>query len=538
MFVVAGTTLAWMVDSWRTPDAVGQMPFPEPDEPRLIVLAHRSGAARGGRAGAHRAAAARAGPPVASRYWWSSATTTPARPRSPTGWPRPTHGSWWWSTTACRRTSRRRSTGRCRTAPARSSASSTPRTRSRPGLLRHVDACFRANRAHVVQGGVQLMNYRSSWWSLRNTLEYFFWFSSRLHFHARNGFIPLGGNTVFVRTDLLRLVGGWDTECLAEDCELGIRLSVAGARVAVAYSPELATREETPPTLRGLVQAAHPVEPGLPAGAAARASGGGCPASASGRWPGTCWPCRSCRRSPGSWCRCRCWPCSVSRRPAPFVLLTFVPLAATLATLAVEIIGLSEFNRMFDAAGAPARLRQARPRCAAVPAAALLRRAARLGAANCAASVAGRRPNTSAHTGNSSPPGVRHGDRHVRPGPASAGPRRWKARRPSRSSRWWTVGCAGGCGGVSSTTGSTWRSSPVLMVLGGIVHVAACTRSPARFDDEGTYTAYALGGAELARARPLHVLVRAPAAGLDADRAVDVDDPRVRPRPVRRGRRP
>ena len=134
-------------------------------------------------------------------------------------------------------------------------------------LLKHVDACFRQTGAHVVQGGVQLMNYRSSWWALRNCLEYFFWFASRLHFHARNGFIPLGGNTVFVRTDLLRLVGGWDVDCLAEDCELGIRLSVAGARVAVVLQPRPGDPRGDPTHPEGPAQAAHPVEPGLPAGA-------------------------------------------------------------------------------------------------------------------------------------------------------------------------------------------------------------------------------------------------------------------------------
>jgi cellulose synthase/poly-beta-1,6-N-acetylglucosamine synthase-like glycosyltransferase len=150
-----------------------------------------------------------------------------------------------------------------------------------PALLRHVDTCFRSTQAHVVQGGVQLMNFRSSWWSLRNVLEYFFWFSSRLHLHARKRFIPLGGNTVFVRTDLLRQADGWDPNCLAEDCELGVRLSSWGARVAVAYSPELTTREETPPTLKGLLSSA-------PAGArassrcCARASGNGSRPVASG----------------------------------------------------------------------------------------------------------------------------------------------------------------------------------------------------------------------------------------------------------------
>jgi len=121
-----------------------------------------------------------------------------------------------------------------------------------PTLLRYVDASFRANDAHVVQGGVQLMNYRSNWFAVRNVMEYYFWFRSRLHFHARQRFIPLGGNTVFVRRDLLQQVGGWDPECLAEDCELGVRLSSMGARVAVAYDPALVTREETPATLKQL----------------------------------------------------------------------------------------------------------------------------------------------------------------------------------------------------------------------------------------------------------------------------------------------
>jgi cellulose synthase/poly-beta-1,6-N-acetylglucosamine synthase-like glycosyltransferase len=118
-----------------------------------------------------------------------------------------------------------------------------------PALIQRVDQTFQKTGADVVQAGVQLMNFRSSWFAVRNVLEYYFWFRSRLHFHARHGFIPLGGNTVFVRTHVLRKVEGWDADCLAEDCELGVRLSSLGAQTAVFYEPELATREETPPTL-------------------------------------------------------------------------------------------------------------------------------------------------------------------------------------------------------------------------------------------------------------------------------------------------
>ncbi len=123
-----------------------------------------------------------------------------------------------------------------------------------PRLLRVVDGVFRTTGAGVVQGGVQLVNFRSTWFSLWNCLEYFFWFRSRLHLQERHGFIPLGGNTVFVRRELLRAVGGYDPECLAEDCELGVRLSTLGVPIVVAYDPYLVTREETPDTVRSLVK--------------------------------------------------------------------------------------------------------------------------------------------------------------------------------------------------------------------------------------------------------------------------------------------
>jgi cellulose synthase/poly-beta-1,6-N-acetylglucosamine synthase-like glycosyltransferase len=123
-----------------------------------------------------------------------------------------------------------------------------------PALLQRVDQCFQRTDADIVQAGVQLMNFRSSWFTVHNVLEYYFWFRSRLHLHARQRFIPLGGNTVFIRTPVLHAVAGWDPDCLAEDCELGVRLSALGAHTVVFYEPELVTREECPPTLRAFVR--------------------------------------------------------------------------------------------------------------------------------------------------------------------------------------------------------------------------------------------------------------------------------------------
>jgi cellulose synthase/poly-beta-1,6-N-acetylglucosamine synthase-like glycosyltransferase len=214
------------------------------------------------------------------------------------------------------------------------------------GLLRLVEARFEETGADVVQAGVQLMNIQSSWWSLRNCLEYYFWFRSRLHFHAGQRFIPLGGNTVFVRSELLRQHNGWDAECLAEDCEIGVRLSVAGAKVAVAYDPETVTREETPDSIRALVKQRTRWDQGF------------LQVLRKGEW----------KRLPTSRQRGLARftlampflqaltglliPLSVAamfllKLPVAITLATFVPLLPTLVTLAVESVGLTEFGAAF-----------------------------------------------------------------------------------------------------------------------------------------------------------------------------------------------
>ena len=119
-------------------------------------------------------------------------------------------------------------------------------------LLVHAEALLTHSGADVVQGGVQLMNLGTGlgkWFQVHNVLEYFFWFTSRMAFHASTGFVPLGGNTVFVRRELLERAGGWPLS-ITEDCALGVRLTAEfGAKVATAYSAKLTTREEAPPSI-------------------------------------------------------------------------------------------------------------------------------------------------------------------------------------------------------------------------------------------------------------------------------------------------
>ncbi|MBI2955494.1 MAG: glycosyltransferase [Chloroflexi bacterium] len=118
-----------------------------------------------------------------------------------------------------------------------------------PDIFNIVNTVMVEEEVKVVQCGVQLMNYDSSWYSTLNVLEYFFWFKSRLHYHARMGMIPLGGNTVFFAREIMERLGGWDEQNLTEDADVGIRISVLKEKVRVVYDDEYVTKEETPPTL-------------------------------------------------------------------------------------------------------------------------------------------------------------------------------------------------------------------------------------------------------------------------------------------------
>jgi cellulose synthase/poly-beta-1,6-N-acetylglucosamine synthase-like glycosyltransferase len=123
-----------------------------------------------------------------------------------------------------------------------------------PDILGVVNTIILDEGSPVIQCGVQLMNYADRWFSSLNVLEYFFWFKSRMHYHAAMRMVPLGGNTVFVRRDLLLSADGWDQHCLTEDADIGIRLSAIGIPIRVVYEDALVTREESPPTVQQFVR--------------------------------------------------------------------------------------------------------------------------------------------------------------------------------------------------------------------------------------------------------------------------------------------
>ncbi len=222
-----------------------------------------------------------------------------------------------------------------------------------PQLLNSVARVMATGACAAMQSGVQLMNYWSSWFAVRNVLEYYFWFRSRLHFQAERGFIPLGGNTVFVRRSVLELLGGWDGDCLAEDCDLGVRLSSHGFRIFVSYDPVLVTKEEVPATLGAFVRQRT------------RWNQGFLQVLFKGDWK------MLARRrdralalytlstpfvqsATGLLLPLAVITMVVGRIPAPLAMLSFLPLIPTFVTVAVEHLALQEFTQLY---GVKARIR-------------------------------------------------------------------------------------------------------------------------------------------------------------------------------------
>ncbi len=118
-----------------------------------------------------------------------------------------------------------------------------------PEIFNVINTTMVNEGVRVVQAGVQLIDFASHWYSVHNVLEYFFWFKSRLSYHARQGFTTLGGNTIFFRRDVLEEIGGWDENILTEDADIGVKVSLLGYRIKVIYGDEYTTKEETPPSL-------------------------------------------------------------------------------------------------------------------------------------------------------------------------------------------------------------------------------------------------------------------------------------------------
>lgn len=88
-----------------------------------------------------------------------------------------------------------------------------------------------------IQGVLDYYNPRTNWLSRCFTIEYAAWFRLMLPGLEKLGLVvPLGGTTLFFRTELLEKLGGWDAHNVTEDADLGIRLARHGYRTELLHT--------------------------------------------------------------------------------------------------------------------------------------------------------------------------------------------------------------------------------------------------------------------------------------------------------------
>jgi len=121
-------------------------------------------------------------------------------------------------------------------------------------LLNAVNTIILREGRKVIQTGVKLMNWRSNWYSLHAALEYYFWFNSRLHWYADHGSITLGGVGIFLPSEVMQAVGGWDENCLTEDAQLGMACSLQKCQFRILCEEKRSIREEVPLSIASFVK--------------------------------------------------------------------------------------------------------------------------------------------------------------------------------------------------------------------------------------------------------------------------------------------
>lgn len=108
-----------------------------------------------------------------------------------------------------------------------------------PDQLKQAVMLFRASGPEIacLQGQLAYHNHAQNLLTRWFAIEYNVWFRRYLSGLARLRVpLPLGGTSNHFRTAILRQLGGWDPFNVTEDCDLGVRLHVAGYRTRMLDS--------------------------------------------------------------------------------------------------------------------------------------------------------------------------------------------------------------------------------------------------------------------------------------------------------------
>ncbi len=120
-----------------------------------------------------------------------------------------------------------------------------------PDFISRVMEAWRADPgAAAIQAQRRAHNRADGWLPAAQDEELLMDMASQCGRRATDGTAELRGNGMFVRREVLDLVGGWDATALTEDLELSTRLVAAGERIALAPTAEVG--EEAVTTLLAL----------------------------------------------------------------------------------------------------------------------------------------------------------------------------------------------------------------------------------------------------------------------------------------------
>jgi cellulose synthase/poly-beta-1,6-N-acetylglucosamine synthase-like glycosyltransferase len=105
----------------------------------------------------------------------------------------------------------------------------------------------------ALQGRTTSLNERNNVLTRVISMEEKAWFQALLCGREKlQLFIPLNGSCQFIRTNVLKELGGWDENSLTEDVELALRL--VEKKHLIKYAPDVCSGQETPNSLGDLVK--------------------------------------------------------------------------------------------------------------------------------------------------------------------------------------------------------------------------------------------------------------------------------------------
>jgi cellulose synthase/poly-beta-1,6-N-acetylglucosamine synthase-like glycosyltransferase len=119
-------------------------------------------------------------------------------------------------------------------------------------VLQKIAARFQDKSIAAIQGSAVSLNEKQNMLTRTAAMEDKAWFQGLMGGREKlKLFVPFTGSCQFIRSAILKELGGWDESALAEDVELALEMTKRG--YVVSFAPDISSGQETPSNLRSLV---------------------------------------------------------------------------------------------------------------------------------------------------------------------------------------------------------------------------------------------------------------------------------------------